>query len=58
MNEQGKQLLDITAVSTMLAAMAAWLPPFAALFTIIWTGIRIYESATFQKFLTRLQRPE
>jgi hypothetical protein len=27
------------------------LPSFAALFTIIWTGIRIWETATVQKLL-------
>jgi hypothetical protein len=27
------------------------LPAVAALFTIIWTGIRIYETATVQKMI-------
>jgi hypothetical protein len=27
------------------------LPAVAAIFTIIWTGIRIYETDTVQKFL-------
>jgi hypothetical protein len=32
-------------------SLAAWLPPIASLFTIIWLGIRIYESETIQKIV-------
>lgn len=43
MTEIGKSLVDIGAGATAIATLASWLPPIAALFTIIWTGIRIYE---------------
>jgi hypothetical protein len=31
--------------------LAAWLPPVASLFTIVWLGLRIYESDTVQKLI-------
>lgn len=48
MDEQTKEMLDVTAVSTAILSLAAWLPPTASLLTIIWLGIRIYESDTVQ----------
>ncbi len=44
---------DVISLGTVLATLAAWLPPIAALFTIIWTAIRIYETKTVQGWLTR-----
>jgi len=35
----------------MLGTIGAILPPLAALFTIIWTAIRIYETKTVQRIL-------
>jgi hypothetical protein len=37
----------------VIGALAGWLPSVAALFTIVWTGIRIYETQTVQKILRR-----
>ena len=51
MNEETKQAVDVFAASTGVMSMAAWLPPIASIFTIIWLGIRIYESDTVQKIL-------
>lgn len=53
MDEPTKNLIDFASLATMLGAMGAMLPPLAALFTILWTGIRIYESHTVQKLLHR-----
>ena len=47
--DTGKDLLDVVAASTALATVAAWLPPTASLFTIVWLGIRIWETDTVQK---------
>ena len=47
----GKEVLDLAAASTAVLALAAWLPPIASLFTILWLGLRIYESETVQKIL-------
>ena len=41
-------MLDVAAASTAVMSMAAWLPPTASILTIIWLGIRIYESDTVQ----------
>jgi hypothetical protein len=43
MTEETKQAVDVVAASTTLLTVGAWLPPAAALLTIVWTGIRIYE---------------
>lgn len=51
MVEETKQALDVAAISTGLMSVAAWLPPVASLFTIIWMGIRIYESDTVQQII-------
>jgi hypothetical protein len=48
MDEQTKDMLDVAAASTAVASLAAWLPPTASLLTIVWLGIRIYESDTIQ----------
>jgi len=51
MDEQTKDILDVAAGSTAILTMAAWLPPAASLLTIVWLGIRIYESNTVQKLV-------
>lgn len=43
--EASKHVADATAGIVTVGALAELLPPFAALFTIIWTGIRIFEWA-------------
>ncbi len=53
MVEETKEVMDIAAASTGVLAMAAWLPPVASIFTIIWLGLRIYESDTVQGLLGR-----
>jgi hypothetical protein len=49
--ESVKETVDIVAASTGLLSLVAWLPPTASLFTIVWLGIRIYESDTIQKLV-------
>ena len=46
MVEETKEMVDIAAVSTGVLSLAAWLPPIASLFTIVWMGLRIWESDT------------
>lgn len=43
MNEPVKTAIDIAAGANAALALMQWLPPLAALLTIIWTAIRIYE---------------
>jgi hypothetical protein len=44
---------DAISFVVVLGALASFLPPLAALLTIIWTGIRIYELETVQRLLKR-----
>ena len=51
MVEDTKEMLDVAAASTAVLSMASWLPPTASILTIIWLGIRIYESNTVQSIV-------
>jgi hypothetical protein len=46
-----KHVTDAVSVLTVIGTLAQILPAIAALFTIIWTGFRIYESPTVQGWL-------
>jgi len=48
MESTDKDLIDIAAASTGVATYAQILPNMAAVFTIVWLGIRILESDTAQ----------
>ena len=48
-----KHLLDATSVLALLGSLISVLPAIASLLTIIWTAIRIYETATVQRLLGR-----
>lgn len=56
MDEGVKHLLDGLSVITVLGALVEILPAIAALFTIVWTGIRIYETDTVQGWINRAKR--
>ena len=51
LDEATKHVIDGASVVTVLGTMAQVLPPLAALFTIVWTCIRIYETKTVQRLL-------
>ena len=51
--ESTKTLVDGLSVVTVVGTLGDLLPPMAALFTIIWTTIRIYETKTVQRILGR-----
>jgi hypothetical protein len=46
-----KSAVDGASILTVIGTLSEFLPPLAALFTIIWTAIRIYETKTMQKLL-------
>jgi hypothetical protein len=52
-DEHTKHLIDGVSVATVMGTLMSWLPAIAALFTIIWTGIRIYETKTIQGWLKK-----
>lgn len=51
MSEGAKHVGDAVSVVTVLGTLAQILPAVAALFTIVWTSVRIYETDTVQKLL-------
>ena len=53
MQEETKAVVDAIAVGGTVGTLAGWLPPLAALATIIWTFIRILETETVQKLLKK-----
>lgn len=50
-SESTKHTIDTLSVATVFASLTAWLPPIAALISIIWGLIRIYETKTVQRAL-------
>ncbi len=48
-----KHLFDGLSIGTVLATIAGWLPAVAALLSIIWTLIRLYETKTIQRWLNK-----
>lgn len=49
--ESTKTLIDGLSVVTVVGTIGELLPPLAALFTLAWTAIRIYETKTVQRML-------
>ena len=49
--ESTKTLIDGLSVVTVVGTIGELLPPMAALFTLVWTAIRIYETQTVQRLL-------
>ena len=46
-----KHIIDTASIATAVGTMMQLLPAIAAVFTIVWTSIRIYETKTVQKLL-------
>ena len=44
---------DVLSLGVVLGTLAQVLPSIAAVFTIVWTAIRIYETKTVQRLLRR-----
>ena len=53
MDEAMKHVIDALSVATVLGTLVDMLPSIAAVFTIVWTAIRIYETKTVQGWLGR-----
>jgi hypothetical protein len=56
MEEPTKQVVDMLSFATVLGTISAILPPLSALFTIIWVGIRIWETDTVQGLTGRKRK--
>lgn len=53
-SESTKHVVDALSVVTVLGTLVELLPSIAALFTIIWTAIRIWETETVQKIVQKV----
>lgn len=51
MNDSIKHAVDTVSIATVLGTLTHMLPSIAALFSIIWSAIRIYETDTVQGWL-------
>jgi hypothetical protein len=51
--ETTKHAVDALSVATVVGTLAEILPAVAALFTIVWTSFRIYETKTVQGWLKK-----
>ena len=52
-HDTAKAIADAAAVATTVGVLATWLPPIASLFTIVYLGLRIWESETVRELTNR-----
>jgi hypothetical protein len=52
-HETVKHAIDALSIVTVVGTLVEMLPSIAAVFTIVWTGIRIWETETVQNLLGR-----
>jgi hypothetical protein len=57
-SENFKKILDWISTFTAIGAITSLLPQIAAVFTIIWYGIRIWESNTVRNLIGRVPQNE
>jgi hypothetical protein len=53
LSDSTKHVVDALSIATVLGTLVEFLPSIAALFTIIWTGIRIWETDTVKRLFGR-----
>ena len=56
MGEDMKQGVDTFSVATMVGTIAGLLPALAALLTVVWTAIRIWETDTVQDLFQKRRK--
>jgi hypothetical protein len=54
LTESTKHIVDALSIATVLGALVNALPSIAALFTIVWTALRIWETETVKRWTGRL----
>ena len=52
-HETTKHVVDALSIMTVVGTLVEMLPSIAAIFTIVWTVIRIWETKTVQNLLGR-----
>jgi len=58
MGNEAKTVADAAAVVTTVGTMMEFLPALASVFTIIWLGIRIWESPTVQNLVGKVRKKD
>ena len=58
MGNEAKTVADAAAVVTTVGTMMEFLPALASIFTIIWLGIRIWESPTVQGLFGKARKKD
>ena len=53
MDDAAKHVMDALSIATVIGTLADMLPSIAAAFTIVWTGIRIWETDTVKRWTGR-----
>jgi hypothetical protein len=57
-HETAKHVVDALSIITVVGTLVEMLPSIAAIFTIVWTMIRIWETETVQNLLGRKGAPK
>jgi hypothetical protein len=52
-DENVKHAIDALSIATVIGTLADMLPSVAAVFTIVWTSIRIWETETVKRWTGR-----
>ena len=53
LNETVKHFVDTASIATVVGTLTHMLPSIAALFSIVWSAIRIYETDTIQSWIKK-----
>ena len=55
--EPVKTVMDVAATGTAFGALFGYLPPIAALLSIVYTLVRLWETETVKQFVKRRKNP-
>jgi hypothetical protein len=55
LDETTKHIVDVLSVATVVGTLVDMLPSIAAVFTIIWTAIRIIETDTVRGVVKKIR---
>lgn len=55
-SESTKHVVDGLSLITVVGTLADVLPAIAALFTVVWTAIRTYETDTIQGLIAKFKK--
>jgi hypothetical protein len=56
LSENAKHAADALSIMTVVATLAEWLPAVAALASLIWSMIRIWETKTVQTWAKKFKK--